>query len=411
MPTVQALEHIFSSVERGLSATQGRGFQTVAVSEELVRTEDLRVLERAAFYSVTGEQRLRAELPVKETFFHLPSGRFAIGRTVDLGLDSIGREGNYLTHHFILDKEEFMSLEANPFAVLDSGRIRIDKPDLTPRLLAGASLDLDAVRLENCDAQSDDLELRAQLAIAVADAHDKPVLLIGDEKAARCVLKGIFSMLPADDRLRQTFSTAFFESDHLRSLFSIVSVDSRGDRPDQSSYIVFDLGEHEFARMVASSVFAEWLADCARTGRWRRVHAVNTVLNRLQSSQPIQNGRSLLLGPACAILCEKAANEVAHLIAGDHKAIVKLLRTLPDPKPMAIRLLGIGSPSEICGTSDAGEPTRDCLSALRSKAGPKAWRSWARQWKDDPLFKDVRDQSLPWKRFWLKRKRTDSGNA
>src|SRR5262245_45550887 len=123
MPTVQASEHIFSSVDRGLSPPHGRGFQPVALSEDLVGTTDLRILERAAFYAVRRESRLRAELPVKETFFHLPSGRYAIGRTVDAGLDSMGREGNYLTHHFILDQQDLLKVDANPFTVLDSDRM------------------------------------------------------------------------------------------------------------------------------------------------------------------------------------------------------------------------------------------------------------------------------------------------
>jgi hypothetical protein len=83
MPTFNALQHIFSSVERGYDPRRKRGFQTVAASEELAGTEDLRALEKAAFYTISRERRRVRDFPVKQAFSRLPSGRFAIGRTVD----------------------------------------------------------------------------------------------------------------------------------------------------------------------------------------------------------------------------------------------------------------------------------------------------------------------------------------
>ena len=49
----------------------------------------LHALERAAFYTVSPERRSSGSLPVKESFFLLPSGRFAVGRTIDFGADSL----------------------------------------------------------------------------------------------------------------------------------------------------------------------------------------------------------------------------------------------------------------------------------------------------------------------------------
>src|ERR671919_90957 len=99
MGTIHPRQHLFSSVERGFFPEHARGFQTVALSPELVGTADLRALERAAFYTVTRDRRTTGSLPVKETFFRLPSGGFAVGRLIDFGVDSLGREGNYLAHH------------------------------------------------------------------------------------------------------------------------------------------------------------------------------------------------------------------------------------------------------------------------------------------------------------------------
>jgi hypothetical protein len=135
MAIVHALQHFFSSVELGYFPQHGRGFQTVAVTEALVGTEDLRVLERAAFHALSPQRRVAGDRPVKETFLHLPSGRLAIGRTVDWGTDSMGREGNYLTHHVVLTRDDFLAIGANPFAILDTTRLATPETDLTVRAL------------------------------------------------------------------------------------------------------------------------------------------------------------------------------------------------------------------------------------------------------------------------------------
>ena len=118
MPAVHALQHLYTSVEKGFSPRQGRGFQTVAVSAELVGTEDLAALERASFYSLRRERRDAGDPPVREVFFRLPSGRFAIGRTVDWGTDALGREGNYLTHHLVIECRALVEVGSDAFAVL-----------------------------------------------------------------------------------------------------------------------------------------------------------------------------------------------------------------------------------------------------------------------------------------------------
>src|SRR5688572_8500889 len=118
--TVQALQHLYSSAERGYFARHGQGFQTVAVDEGLAGTEDLAVLEEASFYTVSRERRARGDLPLKETFFRLPSGRFALGRTLPWGADALGREGNSLTHHLIISRDDLLRVGVAPFTLLDA---------------------------------------------------------------------------------------------------------------------------------------------------------------------------------------------------------------------------------------------------------------------------------------------------
>src|SRR5436305_1601323 len=97
MPRLEALQHVACNVERGYFPNRGPGFQTVAMSPELEGTPDLKKLETVApYYEVAAARRGAGTFPVKETFFYLPSGRAAIGRTVDWGTGPSGREGNYL---------------------------------------------------------------------------------------------------------------------------------------------------------------------------------------------------------------------------------------------------------------------------------------------------------------------------
>lgn len=139
---MHALQHIFSSVEHGYSARQGRGFQTAAVAAELVGTDDLRALENAAFYAVSRERREAEEFPIKETFFRLPSGRAALGRTVNWGTDSLGREGNYLTHHLIFNREDLLAAGVQPLSLFDAARLAAAHTDLTPRDLAPLTIEV-----------------------------------------------------------------------------------------------------------------------------------------------------------------------------------------------------------------------------------------------------------------------------
>ena len=142
-PIINAWQHLFCNAARGYAPQYGRGFQTVAVSPELAGTDDLRALEDAAFYSVSYERRSAGgALPVKETFFRLPSGRVAVGRTVDWGTDQDGRTGNYLTHHLVFSREDWRAAGANPFAVLDVAPLAAPDTDVTPRDLPPLTLEI-----------------------------------------------------------------------------------------------------------------------------------------------------------------------------------------------------------------------------------------------------------------------------
>jgi hypothetical protein len=402
MPTLHAWQHIFSSVARGYFPQQGRGFQTVAVAEELAGTEDLRALEDAAFYAVGRERRAAKDFPVKQAFFRLPSGRFAIGRTVDWGTDSLGREGNYLAHHLVLSRDDLLAAGANPFAILDAARLAEGGMDLTPRALPPLAIEVAPAEADFHGFDGISAELLASLAAAAVDGGERTALLIGDEARAEGVLRGLFAALATEERLRLTFSTHFCESHHLRSLFALATVRSRAEMPSQrESYAVFDLDDGEFARISPASAYADWLADCLRSRRWGEIGALNAVLDELRNGQGEIGKGALPVGArACAALWEHAGVKVVQALVGDARSTAEFLRQLSSPRSLADALLMAASPSKLCGSNTTPDAVQDCLSALRSAATGKVWREWVKQWRDDPALASFAPDTLPWWKRW-----------
>lgn len=415
MATVHALQHVFSSVVRGYFPQQGRGFQTVAVSAELIGTEDLRVLEDAAFYALRHERRRIGDLPVKETFFHLPSGRLAIGRTVDWGTDSLGREGNYLTHHLIVTHEDLLKIEANPFALLDTAPLAEAGIDLTPRALPALALevgtDSSLSHFDSSGFEAINMEVLANLAIAAVDGGAKSALIISNDAPRsaswqlapqRTVLKGLLAALPIEDRLRLTFSTHFYESHHLRSLFRFVTVGSLAEAPSQrQDYIVFDLDAGEFPRLSPASACAAWLADCLRSGRWDEVRALNALINSLRSGQ---GSREKDAPPttvlACRALWERLGTDIVQVLIGDARLVIEFLRHVPSPRLLADALLQAASPSALCGAAVATEAATACLSVIHSSATRNVWQAWVKQWSADPALGPFVQNARPWWQRW-----------
>jgi hypothetical protein len=401
MPTFNALQHIFSSVERGYDSRRKRGFQTVAVAEGLAGTEDLRALEDAAFYAVSRERRRVRDFPVKQAFFRLPSGRFAIGRTVDWGTDSLGREGNYLARHLVLSRDDLLAAGANPIAILDAARLAEGGMDLTPRALPPLAIDVAPAEADFHGFDGISAQLLASLAAPAVDGGERTALLIGDETRSESVLRGLFAALATEERLRLTFSTHFYESHHLRSLFALVTVRSRAEAPSQrESYAVFDLDDGEFARISPASAYADWLADCLRSRRWEETVALNRALDGLRGGKEIRKDSLPTNAKACAALWERAGTAVARALVGEARLALEFLRQAPSPRALADALLDAAAPSELCGTKASAEDVNDCLSALRSAATGKVWRAWVKRWSDDPALASLAQETQPWWQRW-----------
>jgi hypothetical protein len=399
MPIIHVHQHLFSSVERGFDPRRKRGFQTVAVAEALVGTEDLQVLEDAAFYALSTERRAAQDFPVKETFFRLPSGRFAIGRTVNWGTDSLGREGNYLTHHLVCEHEDLLAAGGNPFAILDAARWAEADSDLTPHALPAMALDVAAAATDLHTLAGSNAEMLAHLAAAIVDGGAKTALLVGAEAQSRQALRGLFAALALEERLRLTFSTHFYEAHHLRELFAVASVSARAEAPSQlQQYSVIDLNER--TEVSPASAYSAWLTECLKEGKRAEIAALNQALDELRNGQRDIAVDSLPVSArACAALWERAGTRIAPALSGNARRIGTFLRVLENPRPLADALLAIGSPSVLCGAAATGETISECLNALKSSATGKIWSEWTKRWSDDPALAMMPAEKSWWQKW------------
>ena len=397
MPAVEALEHVFSSVERGLFPGQGRGFQTVAASEGLIGSADLGVLEEAAFYALSRERRGRRDSPDKETFFRLPSGRFAVGRTVYRGVDALGREGNYLTRHLVVDREALLELDANPFALLDAPELSRASPEVVPRRLPTLALDLPAAPPEARDADGTAPDLLAGLIAAIVDGGEKTVLLIGDEQASRRAVRALFSLLAQEERLRLTFSSHFYESHHLRPRYALAAVGAGSEAPAQrQDYLAFDLAAGLALPARVQSAYARWLAGRVEARDWAPVAELNRLLDRLRGERRGAHGGSLPETPeACAALWERAGARAVPELLGR----AQLLKTCLE-RPLATALLAAAAPSALCGPEASPETIAGLLGEIKAVVAAGDWQDWVGRWRGDPALDLAGRQERPWWRKW-----------
>lgn len=383
--SVRALQHLFSSVERGRFPNYGRGFQTVAVSEELAGTEDLAVLEEVSFYSVSRERRARGDLPVMETFLRLPSGRFALGRTLPWGTDALGREGNYLAHHVVVTEADLCLVRGDPFALLDAVPRATPGADLTPRALAPLALAPAPGEPGFSALAALPPPLRAALGAAVIERGDRTLLLV--DAAAPAILRALFALLPVEERLRLAFSTHFYEADHLRAHFTVACVGARAEIPSRlDQYWPIDPKGESASGLAPAGAYAKWLTAALHEGDWDEIRAMAAVLDRLRAGPvgcdeiPLPEG-----GAAGAALWEQVGLRLPAALVGQADRIGAYLSAIPDRRPFAEGLLAAASPSQL-----------PCLDDLRSVASPSAWRAWVKRWASDPAVGPYARDALPW---------------
>lgn len=386
MPTLQALQHLYANVERGYQPGHGRGFQTAAVSRELAGTEDLKVLERAAFYAV---RRRDGALPVKEVYFKLPSGRVAIGRTVDWGMDPLGREGNYLAHHLVLEADAFRAAGADAFAVLDAAQPAAPGTDLTPRDLPAVELNVSPRLLVPPDPASARADLLSVLAYVLTRAEPTTEVLLGDQAALRAWLRALFAALQLEERERATFCTHFYESANLRDLFRVAVLGSRAElSPKLEGCRIYDPADEKPNGPDPGpplNPYEQWLAEVVGKDRWEEVPLFHSVLASLRDLRSVARLGSLPSEARSAVWALEA-ERIVPALQGDPELILWFFGTDGEPLSVAAeaaqKLLAL-TPAALCGEADPAA-CQEALTTLRAAGKPRDWKGWLKKHRTSP---------------------------
>ncbi|HYE73433.1 MAG TPA: hypothetical protein VEF04_08880 [Blastocatellia bacterium] len=391
---MKIFQHIFSSVEYGLFPDQGRGFQTVAASPELSR-EELRVLEENSYYSLSREKLDAGNFPIKETFFALPNDRLALGRTTYIGVDALGRDGNYLTHHLIFDRADF-SAGVSVFAILEALPFAGSNTDLTPREIAAVDLQVTNSPLPEFDNINADV--LALLTASAIDRGTKSLLLIGESTETRKLIKAMHSAISATEALELTFSTRYDESVSPKT-FAITAAETLTEATAaRNDFVTVDLMNASTPPIPIVSAYATLLLEAIKSRNSDSITALNQAFDLLRKGQNISLLDSLKQSPqTMSVLWERTGDAVLTELLGKPELIAAMMQSISTaPQSFADALMKTASPSKLCGQTSP-EKADEFISMLKSKASSKSWSEWTKRWPNDPLLNNKQKQG------WLKK--------
>ncbi len=398
---LQVLDHVATNTNRGLFPQKGAGFQTLQAAAALIGTPDLRCLEEmATYYEVDAARRASGDLPVRETFFQLPSGRVAVGRTRDAGVGPGGRAGNSLAHHVVIERAVFQAVGADPFAVLEAA-------DPAPPGPAGdpAPLPPREIRPEPPAPGTGNPALAPAFwsALLAPLLHGEPItlLLVGPETRTRLILRRLLWALDPEVRAGITFATHFSRCcASTRGAFRIATVRSRSEGPSADPQLRVLEVEGAAPAAAGEGPYAAWLGQALGGGNLEAIGAFQQVLAALRRSGALPEGTAPTDPDTLAALCERAGPLAVTGLPRAAGPIAALLPRLPAPHPVAAALLLHHPPAELVGAA-AGETVTDAMAAerLRSLQGaspPEAWRTWTQKWSADPHLARLRRPGWMW---------------
>ena len=270
--TIPAWQHIYTNVERKYSPSGTSGFQTLFYSKEGLSRKDVAEIEARVFY-VFGDPN-----PVKYAYFRLSSGKFAMARVAPItGRDAAGREGRYLAHTLVCDKDAFMAARVNPLQVLNSDAFilsldaAIAQGVMQSGNLAPTTIEIARGPVKIPAWAREDFRRLVQLALNQQLLQEKKsaLALVGPPAAIEATLATLFHLLPQQIRQHCTFDTFFERGGNLR--FTPYWAAGFRNSPHEPYYVVADTEHYHLAAAGAfekpASAFGRWIDRMLATRR------------------------------------------------------------------------------------------------------------------------------------------------
>lgn len=222
MSSIFAGQHIYGNVEKEDSPSNVGGFQTLFYSKDLISESEVDEIERRLGYYPSEDN------PEKFIFFKMGE-KFVTTRIIPLeDVDKFGRKGAYIAHSFVFLKNDFETVNDNPFVIFNLFQDKFVNtlPQTLAKGLKGDlnisseefSIDSDRIRkfeIEIIDSikgwTKEDIRKLVSLAFIESKLKNESLSFIisGTQTEIRKTLKGIFSLIPDKIRSACSFDTYF----------------------------------------------------------------------------------------------------------------------------------------------------------------------------------------------------------
>ena len=279
MIEINVLQHIYTHVEKNQSPLHEKGFQTLLYTQQGLSEEDIRILERRAFYSI------QENTPLRRQSYPLDAMRWVISQMLPLPEpDALGRGGRYLAHSLILSQDDWRKLGHNPFQIfaMQPFITRVEnalaKMDQVPGNIARLSL-----RVE----PSDELRALQKLTkgwsagslVNLANLGMRAKELLASHKALACqmppaqllaVIELAILLTPRTARGACSFDTYFHGCDPERTPIWLAGFDTNPG----SEFVSIKAGPQEVSSVLPQRVdtlFERWWLSCIQHLDWQEL--------------------------------------------------------------------------------------------------------------------------------------------
>lgn len=279
MIEISPQQHIYTHVEKSQSPLREKGFQTLLYSHQGLSADDVRLLERRAFYEVN------EDTPVRKQSYPLDSNRWVVGQMLPLPEpDALGRGGRYLVHNLILSAEEWRKIDHNPFHVFAANpfftRVEeaLEKMDQIPGNISSMALQVDLIDESRAlDELSSGWKIEALSTLGGLGLRAKDLLASGKTLALQIPREQLLSVLhlaillaPRSARQNCSFDTYFHKCDPARTpvwIAGFQTIPGSEFMPIKAS----PLDVSNVYPFQAKTPFEQWWSSCIEHKTWEEL--------------------------------------------------------------------------------------------------------------------------------------------
>ncbi len=273
---ILAEQLIFTRVEPPFSPSKTGGYQTVYRSAGLQPNLVEEIEKRVRCYQTQRERSIE-----RIQFFQV-GNLYALSQTVPIRphpeiVDKMKRDGAFMVHCLLLDKNNFTAIEYNPFHIFThpeyfytSIEPIIEKFGQATGLANRHELRVRKQSAPQITWSASEVIPLTKLAFAAKQIsqNNDSLLLVGDQPAIREALQHAFSLIPPSDRIACTFDSYITGCPTPPGTYWAVGTTTS---ISQKGFIQIDANRHKFTESQSLSIpdneYTRWLSPILQEGR------------------------------------------------------------------------------------------------------------------------------------------------